>query len=413
MQQRCADTHFYAGGIKIASGQATIDVGGSNFVVICGRRTARSGQVHVRELRTGDSLSWRSQLVVFDAAANKGRRGRAGLASISAALAAEHPTDWLALASNLSRDGADLRIVQGEAQQLSCAASDQPTRLAALTFVTGQTALAEITTTSRDTAVQRAAMVRLTDLRELTRIVKDVSVDLSWRNLAVQQMTDEMELANIARHAFESSTRLTALERVRDQRVLALVAESDSSITVCRAALVRLVDQGVLARIAQSTRPWEIRIVTLDLLSDQRVLAQIAEFDGSASMRRCAIDHLDDQATLERIARTHQDNWSRTAAIGRIFDQGVLIDIAESTAPQCVRVVAIEHCTDQSLLTRIAQSSEQDSLLRVAAIGRVKGRTVLSHLATHDASDWVRRAAAEALSASADQRLSPEGRVLA
>jgi putative RNA 2'-phosphotransferase len=79
MTKRCLDTHFYVDAHKVASGTTYyVDPQtGEQLTVICGRRRARPGQIHVKDLAAGAQLFGvvGSEPVLFDPAYSKGHRG--------------------------------------------------------------------------------------------------------------------------------------------------------------------------------------------------------------------------------------------------------------------------------------------------------------------------------------------------
>jgi hypothetical protein len=67
--------------------------------------------------------------------------------------------------------------------------------------------------------------------------------------------------------------RLAAVEKLTDQAILAQVAKSDPSRAVWTVAFEKLEDQTILVRIATSHPGWWRRLDAVEKLTDQAILA--------------------------------------------------------------------------------------------------------------------------------------------
>jgi hypothetical protein len=126
----------------------------------------------------------------------------------------------------------------------------------------------------------------------------------------------------------DAFVRKAAVESLTDQGLLADMAKTDSSNLVRRAAVDKLTDQLVLAGIVKTDRSTDVRQAAIKKVTDERVLADIAKTDSIVDLRRAAVEKLTDQGLLADIAKTESIDQVRQAAIKKLTDERVLADIA-------------------------------------------------------------------------------------
>jgi len=92
----------------------------------------------------------------------------------------------------------------------------------------------------------------------------------------------------------DSSARVAAVERLTDQARLAEIAKTDKDSDVSRAAAEKLTDQALLNKIAKSDESVLVRMAAVGRITDQAVLAEIAETDSDQFVRSAAKKRLDE-----------------------------------------------------------------------------------------------------------------------
>jgi hypothetical protein len=148
----------------------------------------------------------------------------------------------------------------------------------------------------------------------------------------------------------------------------------------CTAAVNRLTDQALLAQIARMVGPWEVRQAALYRLTDQALLTQVARTDENPRARSIAVRKLTDQALLANLAKTDKEPRVRAAAVGKLADNALLAEIAKAEQDSSVRSIAVAKLTDQALLADLAKT-DRDSDVRSIAVRKLTDQTLLADLA--------------------------------
>ena len=241
-------------------------------------------------------------------------------------------------------------------------------RQAAVEKLTDQAVLAEIAGTDGDNDVRKAAVAKLTDQAALAEVAKNI-----WRPdvqmAAVAKLTDQVVLAEIAKTCSNNDIRQAALGKLTDQALLAEVARNGIRAEVQMAAVAKLTDQAVIAKVAKTCSKYA-REAAVEKLIDQAVLAEIATKDSDWNVRYAAVRKLTDQALLAEIAKTDSERGVRQAAVKNLTDQVVLAEIARSDTGFLVRRAAVKKLTDEVALAEIAKT-DSIGVWREAAIARL------------------------------------------
>jgi hypothetical protein len=161
---------------------------------------------------------------------------------------------------------------------------------------------------------------------------------IRWR--AVESLTDQDVLANIAKNDVDWRVRETAVKRLTSQTILADVAKNDDWGSVRKAAVDRVTDQAVLADIAKHDEDEDVRKVAVDRVTDQTMLTDIAKNASSSSVRKAAVDRVTDQSALADVAGNDKDEDVRKAAMKHVTDQAVLADVVKAGKDSPVRKLA-------------------------------------------------------------------------
>lgn len=110
MSTRCTDNYFYSGGLKVASGQASVVIDGQARQVVCGRTKPKDGQVHVKDLPPDVAIQVGGVSLPLDPESMLGHAGRRGDAEALVAVVQSHGFYAAApFLQNLSDEGLDLR----------------------------------------------------------------------------------------------------------------------------------------------------------------------------------------------------------------------------------------------------------------------------------------------------------------
>lgn len=119
--------------------------------------------------------------------------------------------------------------------------------------------------------------------------------DPGVRKLAVEKLTDETALSDIAQNDTNSAVRLAAVTKLTDPQRLARLIENESDTDVCLAALDRIGDPALLGKIAQQHRTLEVRTAASKglaellrasiMLGDSAAAISLLEIPGSAHIK--------------------------------------------------------------------------------------------------------------------------------
>jgi len=99
--------------------------------------------------------------------------------------------------------------------------------------------------------------------------------DWSIRRAAVDRISNQSLLAEIAVNATDRAVRRAAVERITDQTLLAKMAFDGKDLSVRRSAIERITDQTSLAKIAIEEQNPFLRRVAIERLTDPELLAEM------------------------------------------------------------------------------------------------------------------------------------------
>ena len=156
----------------------------------------------------------------------------------------------------------------------------------------------------------RKAIERIKNQKKL----KKIAMTASWGEYAVEKLTDEAALAEIALKANYASNRYRAVKKITNKTILAEIALKDESEDVRRAAVKKITNQTILAEIALKDEYSYVREAAVKNITNQTILAEIALKNESSGVRRKAIKKLTDQDILTEIARSDEDAKNRVIA---------------------------------------------------------------------------------------------------
>lgn len=143
--------------------------------------------------------------------------------------------------------------------------------------------------------------------------------DSRVRHAAVDKISNQAVLIELARTDPSSDVRRAAARKVTDPSVLIEIVRTDDDYDVCRVAIESLSDPMGLAEIAQKNETAKIREAAVKKIADEEVLRKVAASDSKAYVRMAAVEKIDDHSTLALIAENDKDDEVRGIALARLF----------------------------------------------------------------------------------------------
>ncbi len=173
---------------------------------------------------------------------------------------------------------------------------------------------------------------------------------------AVDFIYDQSKLAKIAKKARTHEAREAAVKKLREQHqaLFADIARNDGHYSVSRVAACKLTDQILLADIAKHATYGWTRYEALKRLDqrNQTLIADLAKNDDFSEVRRLAVEKLDEQHNqilLSEIAKVDKNNDIRRAAVTKLNEQHqtLFFDLAKNDTDVNVRSIAFEKLSDE------------------------------------------------------------------
>jgi hypothetical protein len=299
-------------------------------------------------------------------------------------------------------------------------------RMAAVEYLTDQSALADVAKTAKDSDVRMAAVEKLTDQKVLVDIAMN-DCDLSVRIKAAERMSDFVG-GGIKKIDHQNKELIkAAVVKLTDQSVLAEIAKNDASKEICVAAAKRLLsvisENDLLCEIAfegkyrpvprveklysldglawvAKTEKYSVTKRGIELLNDQNLLADIAKNAKDCDARIASVNKLTGQNVLAEIAKSDKD-WSvRLAAVKKLTAQNIIVDIAKNDEDSIVRYTAAEKLTDQNIAQEVYENiaeNEKEIHIRITVIEKLTDQSILVDIAKNDTNRYVREAAVKKL----------------
>ncbi|MDR2498298.1 MAG: hypothetical protein LBD28_02535 [Tannerellaceae bacterium] len=268
-----------------------------------------------------------------------------------------------------------------------------------LDVATNQPLLIEIAQKDTDRKICEAAFQKIfitNDQPRLAALAK-ANLDFSALEAMVEKLWDIYCLAGVARNASNSDVRKAAIKKLRaedHQPLLAEIAKKDKDSDVRNMALERLTDQACLADVARNAEDPDIRITATRLHfikeDHQMLLTEIARTDKDQRVCMNAIQRLvaeDHQLFLADLAQRSRFFSVRTTAVQYLIaadHQPLLAEIAWKDKDYGVRKAAVEKLSDKKLLQKLIARCGR-SLKSLFAMKRVYNGWILQHIyETHD-----------------------------
>lgn len=176
---------------------------------------------------------------------------------------------------------------------------------------------------------------------------KDYAEDRISRRAAVERITDESVLVDLAKNASDIVVRIIAINKINDESILADIVENDSDIFVRVEAAKKINDESFLANIAK--RYWKNRYACM-----------------------AAVRKIEDESVLADVAKNASDSNVRIEAISRISDESVVVDIVKNDFDHDIRIRSVDKITDETILVNLDKIDPNLRLVRVKPVVKKK-----------------------------------------
>ena len=187
--------------------------------------------------------------------------------------------------------------------------------------------------------------------------------DEKARLAALQKLTDEKKIIEVACSDASPAVRLQAVRMLKDPSHLATVVKSGEGEEARVDAVGRIQDQELLAQILLERKNMAIMQAAFENLTDPEILKKIAEDDRyNIAARRVAIDNFADQSFLEEVAKKVTTPGVKEAALKRLSEEGVEVAAETEAAAETPDAEHIEAILERYGADRI-----------VDAIGKFRG----------------------------------------
>ena len=178
-------------------------------------------------------------------------------------------------------------------------------------------------------------------------IKRDYAEDRISRRAAVERITDESVLADLAKNASDIVVRFIAINKITDETFLSDIVENDSDIFVRIEAAKKINDESFLANIAK--KYWRSRHACM-----------------------AAVRKIGDESVLADVAKNASDFDVRIEAVSRISDESVVVDIVKNDFDYDIRIRSIDKITDETVLVDLDKINPNLKLVRLKPVVRKK-----------------------------------------
>jgi uncharacterized DUF497 family protein len=213
--------------------------------------------------------------------------------------------------------------------------------------------------------VRQAAVNKLTDQRLLAEIAKGDSAPCV-RVAAVNELADQPTIVYIANHDENSYVRVVAVRKLTEQTTIAYIAKHDLYADVRAAAVKKLTDQRLHAEIAKEDAAPCARLAAVEMLTDQQMLAEIGRTDEYWEVRWKAISKLTDQSARIDLVKNDRDFFLRIRAADQIANPEVLAEVLAGKDAATISAFEMNHLctkiTDAAVIGKIAAERRSRAL---------------------------------------------------
>lgn len=245
--------------------------------------------------------------------------------------------------------------------------------------------------------IAKSAIEEVTDQYDLIRIAEHPNWNVYSRIAAINKITDDKVLAEIAKEADNNKVRKSAINKISDQLILKELANYDKNSYIREESVKMITDQNILIELIKDAEFTNTKETALSKIEDHNVLVDIAKNYKDIQIRRAAIWKITDQNVLISLAKNDTNNYIRRTAVKKISDQNILADIAMQDNDSEVQHNAILGINDQLILKEIINKVKnyafKDAIIETA-VHQITDQNVLLELAKNDDEDFTARRAA-------------------
>jgi len=247
------------------------------------------------------------------------------------------------------------------------------------------------------------AVERLTDEKILLQIAKEDADDAVAKAATAKVSTQKM-LLEIVYHGYNLEAAFVAIERITSQEDLVDIAitlnylvpsqirHKDTNYKKANLAFKRLNvnNQNVMIRVAVKAKMDEIWMSAIKTITDEKILMWLAVEGKEDSKREAAIEMITDEKAIIQFAR--QRGYYTEHDITVITDQHILKEIAYASYELYYKKLAVKKLENQSILADIARNSKEGDL-RTIAIEKLNDKNILAEIAERGDSAYDRSCA--------------------
>jgi hypothetical protein len=236
-----------------------------------------------------------------------------------------------------------------------------------------QAELARMAISSSSQGESREAVERLTDQKLLAQVASDATEEVV-RGLAIEKLNDQDALAHIAVEAKTKWLRERAIEGLTDQSMLASIAiQNDADgVELDDAFFKKIKDQKLLGSIATNGHTVQARWGAISKLEDQELIDRIAVQDENWAVRKLALSKTNNQRLVETVVFEDKDYRVRLSAIGDLKDEVLLSNVAIRCGE---RILARHEQTNLPMMTVLDDVEDQETGL--SAVDKISDRNLL------------------------------------
>ena len=208
--------------------------------------------------------------------------------------------------------------------------------------------------------------------------------DPAVRLEAVKDVTDALDLIQLAESDPDGRVRRAAVARLDDAAVLGRIADRDPDPETRERAADRLM---LLASQVASDAPdaptADVALQAAHAISDPRRLSTLAKGQAIDAVRQFALSQIQDARALGSIARHAKHESTALAALDRVADQGELLEITLHSDHRDVALAAFDRLPAESLDLTSLRSVEVRSQQK--AVSR-RARTMIQEIEAAEAA---------------------------
>ena len=232
-------------------------------------------------------------------------------------------------------------------------------RLAAVNGITDQDYLKKLVETIDCDYVKHRAVGKITDQDYLKKIVLTRHDDIQLRDGALEGITDQKILLEIAMEGGVFYNRRIAVKKITDQDYLKKIVENVDNDSLRDDAVRKITDQDYLKKLVLINKSSSnFREAALNNLEDEKTLACVALKDSSRSVRLEAVrkKKIKNQKTLAHIARHDSSSRVRFEAALQIKDSKIFYDVLAREGEFNVAAARIKRSNPHNYLEILSSS---------------------------------------------------------